>query len=289
MDDVEADAFLSGEGASYAIVLGANEIASAIAVRLCWERFRVVLSHDPFPPVIRRGMAFHDALFDDRAEVDGVLGRRVETTLELLDAFSRRGCVAVTHLQLTDLIVPRAPTVVVDARMQKGRLRPDLRGLARLAIGVGPDFVVGRNCDAAVETHPSATGLLLEAGATKADDGVARDLGGVGKERFVYSAREGNWRTPLDIGSRVFKDFLIGYLGDLPVRSPMDGRLRGIARDGAFVPANVKLVEIDKRGRGASWSGTDAHGRAIAAAVMEAIGAALSPRPRRARNKTTFH
>ncbi|WP_457797880.1 xanthine dehydrogenase [Methylocystis sp. S23] len=263
--------FLSDRTDPYAIILGTNEIASAIAVRLSWERFRVVLSHDPFPPVIRRGMAFHDALFDDRAEVDGITGRRADSALEIIDAAGKPGQVAVTHLQLTDLIPLRSPTIIVDARMQKHCVTPDLRGVARLAIGIGPRFAVHRNCDIAIETHPAKTGDLLEAGETLLADGVARDLGGAGKERFVYSARQGTWRTPLDVGALVFRGFVVGYLDGLPVRAPMDGYLRGIARDGAVAPPGVKLVEIDPRGRNARWIGTDERGQAIAAAVVAAI------------------
>jgi xanthine dehydrogenase accessory factor len=274
MSDLQPHSFLCNPADPYAIVLGTNEIASAIAVRLCWERFRVVLSHDPFPPVIRRGMAFHDALFDDRAAVDGVVGQRAESALDIVDALAARACVAVTHLQLTDLITLRSPSVIVDARIQKHRVTPDLRGVARLAIGVGPKFSVGENCDIAIETHPARTGALLDAGETRAPDGVARTLGGVGKERFVYSARAGIWRTPLDVGAQVFKGFVLGNLGGLPVKAPMDGFLRGIARDGAVTPADAKLVEIDPRGRAANWSGTDERGRKIAQATISAIARA---------------
>lgn len=271
MKDLQPRGFLHNQADPYAIILGTNEIASAIAVRLCWERFRVVLSHDPFPPVIRRGMAFHDALFDDQAAVDGVVGQRAETALEIVYALALRGRAAVTHLQLTDLITLRAPVAVIDARLQKHRVTPDLRGVARLAIGVGPKFAVGENCDIAIETHPAKTGALLDAGETRDADGVARALGGVGKERFVYSARPGVWRTPLDVGAQVFKGFVLGHLDSQPVKAPMDGFLRGIARDGVAAPAEVKLVEIDPRGRAACWTGTDERGRAIAEAVMAAM------------------
>jgi hypothetical protein len=271
MDNSYPHGFLSDHADPYAIILGTNEIASAIAVRLSWERFRVVMSHDPFPPVIRRGMAFHDALYDDRAEVDGIPGQRAESAIELVDVLATSGRVAVTHRQLTDLITLRTPTLVVDARMQKHRVTPDLRGVARLAIGVGPKFTARSNCDIAVETHPAQTGALVASGETLFSDGVARPLGGAGKERFVYATCQGTWRTPLDIGALVFRGCVIGYLDGAPVRAPMDGFLRGIARDGTLTPGGVKLVEIDPRGRQACWTGTDERGRAIAAAVVEAI------------------
>ncbi len=231
MDDLPPYEFFSQEADPFAIVLGTNEIASAIAVRLAWKGYGVVMSHDPFPPVIRRGMAFHDALFDDRAEVDGILGRRAETALEIVDALNAPGRVAVTHLQLTDLITLRSPMIVVDARMQKHRVTPDLRRLARLAIGIGPKFTARQNCDVAIETHPTKTGGLVASGETLLPDGVARNLGGAGKQRFVYSTRAGLWRTPLDIGALIFKDFVLGYLDGLPIRAPIDGYLRGIVRD----------------------------------------------------------
>jgi len=41
-----------------AVILGTDEIASAVAVNLYRSGYCVVLSHDPLPPVIRRKMAF---------------------------------------------------------------------------------------------------------------------------------------------------------------------------------------------------------------------------------------
>jgi len=289
MSDRRRRNFLTDQSEPFAIVLGTNEIASAIGARLIWEGFQVVLSHDPFPPVIRRGMAFHDALFDDEATVDGIIGQHASSVLEIIATLSWPGRIAVTSLHLMDLFALRAPDVIIDARMQKHRVTPDLRGLARLAVGVGPNFIIDRNCDIAIETHPASAGKLVDIGRTKAADGLARDLGGVGKERFIYAQRKGVWRTPLDIGAQIFKGYVLGHLDGLPVRAPMDGFLRGVARDGTLMPANVKLVEIDPRGRNANWFGTDERGRAIATATAEAVRARMAPRKRAATREATFH
>lgn len=289
MPGFSAKEFLSDCSEHFVIILGTNEIASAVAARLTWERRRVVLSHDAYPPVIRRGMAFHDALYGDRAEVDGVVADLTQTTLDVVDVLSRPGHVAVSPLPLTDLIPLRAPDVLIDARMQKHRVTPDLRGIAGLVIGLGPNFTAGWNCDVAIETHPAHTGELLENGATLASDGVARVLGGVGKERFIYAARDGVWRTPLDIGARVFKDYLLGRLDGLPIQAPMDGFLRGIARDGVHAARGVKLVEIDPRGRASNWTGTDERGRAIAEAVVRAIAESPAGGRRPSRTRVTLH
>ena len=272
--------FLSGRSAPLVMILGTNEIASAIAVRLNRVGYRVVLSHDPYPPVIRRGMAFYDALFDDRISIDGVRGRRVATILEIGDALANSADVAVTTLQLSDIIPLRMPEILIDARMQKDRVTPILRKVTKLSIGLGPNFTAGFNCDVAIETHPTQTGELLERGTTRPADGVPRLLGGIGRERFIYAARTGLWRTPLDIGARIFKGYVIGRLDGLPVPAPMDGRLRGVARDGVFIPDGVKIVEIDPRGSSASWTGTDDRGRAIAEAALKAILTSFVPGPK---------
>ena len=81
----------------------------------------------------------------------------------------------------------------------------------------------------------------------------------------------GRWQTAIEIGSRIFKDFVVGHLGNAPVRAPFDGILRGVVRDGTEVPSGVKLLEIDSRGRQANWTGIDSRGRLIANAVAEAI------------------
>ncbi|HET6375314.1 MAG TPA: xanthine dehydrogenase [Methylocella sp.] len=262
----------SGQRPPFAVVLGTNEIASAVAVKLFRSGFFVVLSHDPYPPVIRRKMAFHDALFDDPVAIGGVKAKRADTGLDIL-AGLRPACheIMITELGLLDLIVLRTLDALIDARMQKYQTTPDLRPLARLTVGLGPGFCAGTNCDCAVETRPAKTGLIIKQGATDPADGIARNLGGIGPERFVYSPVPGRWHTAIEIGTRVFKDFIIGHLGSETVRAPFDGILRGVARDGTEVPAGVKLLEIDPRGRRASWSGIDKRSRMIASAVMKAI------------------
>jgi hypothetical protein len=261
---------VDGYGTRVAVVLGTNEIASAVAVYLHRDGWKVVLSHDPHPPVIRRRMAFHDALFGDPAEVCGVQGIGAETSLAVASLLAKNQ-VAVTPLGLLDLIPITPLQVLVDARMQKRAPHPDLRHLARLTVGLGPGFAVHKNCDIAVETWPAASGTLVYKGSTEPGDGEPTLLGGVGAERFVYSGESGRWHCAVDIGTRVFKNFPAGILNGMAVAAPFDGILRGVVRDGTEVPAGVKLLEIDPRGRRASWTGIDKRGATIARATMMAV------------------
>ncbi len=78
-------------------------------------------------------------------------------------------------------------------------------------------------------------------------------------------------------------------LDGLPIQAPMDGFLRGIARDGVHAALGVKLVEIDPRGRASNWTGTDERGRAIAEAVVRAIAESPAGGRRPSRTRVTLH
>jgi hypothetical protein len=262
----------------FALILGTNEIASAIAVHLSRADYCVVLSHDPHPPVIRRKMAFHDALFGDAAQVEDIVAERVDDAMQLLRALRDPGRVLVSWCGVLDLLPIRSIDLLIDARLQKHRVTPDLRRLARLTVGLGPGFASQFNCDTAIETRPGKIGLV-RSGWTEAADGKASQLGDVGAERFVYSPFAGRWRTPIEIGTRVYKDLVLGHLSGVPIVAPRDGILRGIARDGSEVPKGVKLIEIDPRGRQAQWTGIDERGRAIAKAMLNAISQGVAPAP----------
>ena len=60
------------------------------------------------------------------------------------------------------------------------------------------------------------------------------------------------------------------------MRAPIDGFLRGVARDGVEILQGVKIVEIDPRGRSANWTGTDERGRTIAEATAKALQIRIS-------------
>ncbi len=257
-----------------AVLIGTNEVASAIAVHLGHAGWGVVLSHDPMPPVLRRGMAFHDALWGEGPALEGVSAIAVESLIEMLAVTASTEAVAVTRMGLVDLMPLGRFDLLVDARLQKYAVTPDLRPFAAATIGLGPGFSAGVDCDVAVETRPDRLGHLLTRGSTAAPDGSPPLLGDHGEERFVRAEEAGHWRTAFSIGTRVFRGQIVGRIGREPIPAPMDGVLRGLVRDDTEVPAETKLIEIDPRGRWqAQWSGIDPRGAVIARAVVRAAAA----------------
>lgn len=135
----------------------------------------------------------------------------------------------------------------------------------------------------AIETKPSCVGGIITGGETAEADGISRVLGTAGGERFVYSTHAGRWHTALEVGTRVYKGLPLGQVDRQLVTAPMDGVLRGIARDDVLVPEGVKLIEIDPRGRDASWTGIDDRGAAIAEATLRAVQELKSKQARAAK------
>jgi xanthine dehydrogenase accessory factor len=249
----------------FAVILGTNEIASAIAVFLNRNGWGVVLSHDPSPPVVRRGMSFHDALFGDRAAIDEIVAQRAESGVEVLSALAGVNAVAVTPLGLLDLLVLRTLDLIVDARLQEAAQRPHLRNLAGLTIGLGPGFAAGVDCDIALAVQ---SGKVAFAIAGEVDEGRGA------LQRFIYADRRGLWRTAVDLGSRTFRRLVVGHVGGAAVSAETDGILIGIVRDGSEVVEGDILAELEPRIRQATWTGMDRAGRATARAVVRAVNAA---------------
>ncbi|MFN3337808.1 MAG: hypothetical protein ACK42I_09955, partial [Thermomicrobium sp.] len=101
------------------LVLGVNDIASAVGWLLWRHGQEVLFSSEPAPTVTRRLMAFADAVFDGRAALEGVIAQRVVTPAEAEALLSARTAIPLFVGQpWTELITALRPSVLVDARMR---------------------------------------------------------------------------------------------------------------------------------------------------------------------------
>jgi xanthine dehydrogenase accessory factor len=257
-----------------ALILGTGDIASAIGRALFLAGCGVAMLRDTATPVLRRAMAFDDALEDGVAELDGVWGVRATTAEWLAQMVLAREAVVLAHLDLA--VVATAcrglDSVLIDARMRKYAASADLRPLANCAIGIGPGFTAGGNVGIAIETLPGHEGRTILTGPTASPTGRAEALGGARDERFVTAATAGIWLPYKAIGDWVAQDALIGMLGCHQLRAPIAGRVRGLVRP---MPGGVargsKLAELDPR-LDAPCRGVPARASRIAAGVSVALG-----------------
>ncbi|WP_035714514.1 hypothetical protein [Azorhizobium doebereinerae] len=263
--------FIPSRRAPVAVVLGTNDVASAVAHRLFHAGYGVVLSRDPTQPVLRRSLSFDDALVTGFSEVMGLSARPAHALVEVLRGFTERGGVMVTAMELGDLLCLGLIDLLVDARLRMRGLKVDIRPFARLTIGLGPGFTAGRHVDVAVETAPEAIGVLRD-GSTLPAHGRSTPLAGAGRERFARAPCAGLWTSSAAIGDRVTRDEVIGLCDDQPVAAPLTGHLRGLVRGGVDVPAELKLAEVDPRlGAEPSWLNPGERALRIADATLDAV------------------
>jgi hypothetical protein len=271
------------EHAPVALVLGTGDIASAIGRTLFRSGWGVAMLRDPGVPVLRRGMAFDDALEEGLAELDGVWA--VPATLpQALPVLARsREAVVVANFDLAVVAAtcPGLASVLIDSRMRKYAPSPDLRPLAACAIGIGPGFDAEGNVDVAIETMPGQEGSLVMCGATAQPTGRAEPLGGAAEERFVTAPSAGPWRPLVELGAVVTAGTPLGLLGGREIVARIGGTVRGVVRGtspersrGApmMVGRGSKLAEIDPRAH-APCRGVPPRAQRIADGVQLALDA----------------
>ncbi|MCX7624457.1 MAG: hypothetical protein RMK01_12295 [Thermomicrobium sp.] len=263
------------------LVLGVNDVASAVAHRLWSAGYAVVLACDPQPTVTRRGMAFADAVFDGEAELEGLVARRVENAGEAERLLEERSAIPLLVAQdvaqhVARLAAELAPEVIVDARMRK-RAQPErLRGLAPLTVGLGPGFVAGEQVDVTVETSWEELGRVRWEGANRPLAGEPRPIAGIQRERYVYAPSAGRWRTARAIGESVTAGEPVAWIErddgtGVEIRAPVSGTIRGLTRDGVPVAEGTKVLEVDPRGAAGQWRGIGERPQRIAEGVLAAI------------------
>lgn len=258
-----------------ALILGTGDIASAIGRGLFLRGWRVVLLRDNGVPVLRRGMAFDDALEGGVAALDGVIAVPAAAPGALPALLSARPGVVVANLDPAVLAASGIdrPDALVDARMRKYAMPADLRPLAGCAIGVGPGFVAGGNVHIAIETLPGQEGGVVTRGPTAVPTGEAVPLGGAGAERFVYAPIAGVWQPEVPLGAWIEPGTLVGRLGPRRLPAPIGGCIRGMVRAApGGVARGSKLMEIDPRPE-ATCTGVPPRAQRIAAGVEAALAA----------------
>ena len=166
-----------------AIIRGAGDIASAIALRLHKCGVTVIMTEVEHPLTVRRTVAFSEAIHSGKTQVEGVVGVRVESVDDAL----RRALEGVVPV----LVDPKCsciwlePDVLVDAILAKRNVGTTI-GMAPIVIGIGPGFTAGDDCHAVVETMRGHTlGRVYYEGSALPNTAVPGLVGGFAGERVL--------------------------------------------------------------------------------------------------------
>ena len=251
-------------------IKGAGDLATGIALRLHRAGFLVVMTDIAVPTTVRRAVAFSPAVYERRVVVEDVEGLFCSDLSEIERAHEA-GAVAVIADPEGRLLSPCQPEIVVDAIIAKRNLQTSI-GDASIVIGVGPGFTAGKDCHGVVETKRGHDlGRVITKGSAIPNTGIPGEIGGYSLERLLRSEGEGVFRPAAEIGKMVKAGEIVGYVGDTPVRTKIDGILRGILQEGVSVTKGFKLGDVDPRARYSHCFSVSDKARAVGGGVLEAI------------------
>ena len=174
-----------------AIIRGAGDIATAIALRLWRCGISVVMTEIEQPLTVRRTVAFSEAVRLGQMQVEGVLAVCVQDVRQAREVHERKHAIPVL-IDPECYCIELKPDVVVDAILAKRNLGTTM-DMAPVVVGVGPGFTAGEDCHAVVETMRGHTlGRTYYEGSALPNTAVPGLVGGVLEAILCLSGILGN-------------------------------------------------------------------------------------------------
>jgi xanthine dehydrogenase accessory factor len=251
------------------IVKGAGDLASGVAYRLFQCGLDVILTELPRPLVVRRNVSFAAAVHDGEVTVEGVKAKLAGTVEHAVDLLAERVIPVVIDPE-ANVVKRLQPAVVVDARMAKRNLGTTIDE-APLVLGLGPGFTAGLDVHAVIETcRGHDLGRVLYTGAAAANTGAPGAIDGYTWERLLRAPADGTVLQSRSIGEQVEKGDIVAFVDKIPVCAEISGLVRGMIKDGIWVPRGTKIGDIDPR-KDTKWDTISDKALAIGGGVLEAV------------------
>jgi xanthine dehydrogenase accessory factor len=250
------------------LLQGGGDLASGVALRLSRAGVRVLITELAQPLAVRRTVSYAEAVYRGKITIEGLTARRAEDAdhaLRILEA--REIPVLIDPLVNILHTSPFTFPVFVDARLTKHPHDADMYA-APLVIGLGPGFIPGQNCHAAVETQRGHT-----LGRVFWDTPPARDTGQPegNPARVLRAPTEGLLQTHAEIGEHVEAGQRLAEVEGQLIRAPFSGVLRGMLHTGLRVTRGMKIGDVDPRNDPAYCYQVSDKALAIGGGVLEAI------------------
>ena len=245
-------------------------MASGIAHRLFMANMtRICMIEIDNPLCVRRTVAFCEALFERRVEVEGVAGTLVRDQADLAEAWNRKQIGVIIDPEWK-IIADLKPDVVVDAILAKRNLGT-YKDEAPVVIGVGSGFSAPDAVHAVIESNRgSDMGRAIYHGAAQPYTGIPATKAGFSWERVLRAPQAGKVCHVKSIGDAVKAGEVVLHVGGIPVRAAIDGSIRGLIRE-IEVVGHEKVGDIEPGGEPSCCFSISDKARAIGGGVLEAI------------------
>lgn len=250
------------------LIRGGGDLATGVALRLHRAGMRVLITELAQPLAVRRTVSFAEAIYRGEITIEGVTACHADSPEHALEIL-HSGNIPVlidppTSIRHFSLITYH---VLIDARLTK---RPPDLGMdaGPLVIGLGPGFVPGKNCHAAIETQRGHTlGRVLwdtpPTPDTRQPEGDPR--------RVLRAPAEGILQTYVEISDHVEEGQLIAEISGEQIMAPFAGVVRGLLHPGLPVTRGMKLGDVDPRDDPAYCYQVSDKALAIGGGVLEAV------------------
>lgn len=227
---------------------GGGDIASGVAWRLHQCGLKVFVTEIDQPVAIRRKVAFCEAVYDEKAVVEGVEASLVHDVKEMYPIWDQGKIPILVDPSCKARHIIK-PDVIVDAILAKKNISTSIND-APLVIALGPGFEAGRDAHFVVETQRGHNlGRLLAVGSARPDTGVPAPVLGITTDRVLRAPVDGRWQNAMEIGDLVKKGDSVGSVAGVPAKALIEGVLRGMIRPGINVQEGLKIGDIDPRAR----------------------------------------
>ena len=263
---------------SLVAVKGAGDLATGVIHRLSRAGFAVIATELPEPTVVRRTVAFAEAVTRGEMTVEDV-SARLATSLQDIQATLAGGLVPIVVDPDGTLLRQMHPSVLIEATLSKYNSGVTMDD-APIVIALGPGYEVGKDVHAVIETNRGHNlGRVYLRGCAESNTGVPGAIGGYTIERLLRAPCAGALYGVRQIGDLVQAGETVAVVRTneicdnetAPVVAAISGILRGLMRDGLHVSSGMKVGDIDPRAAREHCFTISDKSRAIAGGVLEAI------------------
>ncbi len=229
-----------------ALIRGGGDLGSGIALRLHNSGFKIIITEIELPLVLRRTVAFANAIYEKEMTVEGVKSKFI-SELNNISSLLQAEIIPVLIDPELNVLNFISPDVLIDARMLKS-FHPNKLGKKPLIIGIGPGFIAKKNCHAVIESNRGHfLGRVLWEGSAQENTGKPGKIGSIDYERVIRAPQDGLIKNGIAIGTIVKKGDIIGYIGNERIIACIDGCLRGLMHNGVYVLKGEKIGDLDPR------------------------------------------
>jgi xanthine dehydrogenase accessory factor len=252
------------------LLRGGGDLATGVALRLHRCGFPVIVTEIEKPRAVRRSVAFAQAVYSGEITVEGITARLMDDVEDAIGLIGLGEIPVVVDPQAESRHILR-PMAIVDGRMRKEP--PEIgKDAAAIVIGLGPGFMAGVDCHAAVETNRGHDmGRVIWEGAAQDDTGVPEAVAGYDVDRVIRATSKGEFQAVQQIGTLVEQGQVVARVADQDIRAAFAGLVRGLLHSGLMVEEGEKVGDLDPRGDERYCHRVSDKSLAVGGGVLEAL------------------